>query len=109
MIISQLPARDIANLRLVTPAYRQLSISVFRHLIFHEMPWLWEACDLPVGNTDWYFLYTKMKFAWQNLKGVQNRKRVWKDVNEIVTRIEKYRKEGSISDGPEESEYESNE
>ena len=109
MVIAQLSARDIANLRSVTPAYRQLSMSVFRHLILHEMPWLWEARYLPVGSTDWYFLYTKMKFAWQNLKGVQNRKRMWKDVNEIVTRIEKYRIEGSISDEPDESEEECDE
>ncbi|PVH82594.1 hypothetical protein DL98DRAFT_586197 [Cadophora sp. DSE1049] len=104
MVTAQLSARDIANPRLVTPAYRQLPISVSRGLIFHEMPWLWEARDLPVGNTDWYFLYTKMKFAWQNLKGVRNRKRVWKDVNEIVARIEKYRKEGNISDESDESD-----
>ncbi|KAL2061910.1 hypothetical protein VTL71DRAFT_7288 [Oculimacula yallundae] len=98
MIISDLPARDIANLRLVTPAYRQLPVSVFRTLILHEMPWLWEVHDFPVGKTDWYFLYTKMKFGWQELKGLRNRKRVWKDINEIVTRIANYRDAGDISD-----------
>ncbi|KAH7384778.1 hypothetical protein BKA64DRAFT_681415 [Cadophora sp. MPI-SDFR-AT-0126] len=103
MVIAQLSAKDIANLRLVTPAYRQLPFSVFSGLISHEMPWLWEAHGLPVGNTDWYFLYTKIKFAWQNLKGVRNRKRIWKDVNEIVNRIEKYRKEGKISGELEEA------
>lgn len=57
-----------------------------------------EALDLPVGNTDWFSLYKHVKFSWQNLKGLQNRKRIWKDVNEIVTRIERYMGEGKIKD-----------
>ncbi|KAG4434104.1 hypothetical protein IFR05_010413 [Cadophora sp. M221] len=59
MIIRRLSAKDIANLKLVTSAYRQLSVSVFRTLLLHEMPWFWEARDLPVDNTDWYFLFLR--------------------------------------------------
>jgi hypothetical protein len=36
--------------------------------------------------------------VWQNLKGILNRKRVWRGVNKIVRRIEKYRLEGNIVD-----------
>ena len=35
-------------------------------------------------------------------KGLQNRKRIWRDVEEIVGRIEKYRSQGEIPFGEEE-------
>lgn len=39
---------DIANLRLASRAFRQLPQRLFRDLILHHRPWLWEAwCDLP--------------------------------------------------------------
>lgn len=40
-IIEPLSSKDIANLRLATPAFRQLPISLFRGLLLREMPWLW--------------------------------------------------------------------
>lgn len=42
-ILSSLTSKDIANLRLATPCFRQLPISFFHTLINKEMPWLWEA------------------------------------------------------------------
>ncbi|KAN0104636.1 hypothetical protein V8E51_010381 [Hyaloscypha variabilis] len=96
MILDDLSSKDIANLRLVTPAYRQLNVSLFRRLLLEDMPWIWEARDLPMGNTDFHRLYRLVKFCWTNLKGLRNRERIWKDVSEVVTRIERYRREGKI-------------
>jgi hypothetical protein len=36
--------------------------------------------------------------CWQNMKGLRNRKMIWKDVNEIVSRIERSRREEKIVD-----------
>jgi hypothetical protein len=96
IILDDLSSKEIANLRLVTPAYRQLSVGLFRRLLLEDMPWLWEAKDLPIGNTDFHRLYMMAKFCWMNMKGLQNRKRIWRDVSEVVMRIEKYRREGKI-------------
>ncbi|KAF7590767.1 hypothetical protein BBP40_002383 [Aspergillus hancockii] len=45
---------------------------------------------LPRGKTNWYELYTEIKRNWSDLKGLRNRKRIWEDVEEIITRIKKY-------------------
>jgi len=171
-ILRFLHSRDIANLRFVSRAYRQLPIYVFRHLLEEEMPFLWEVwndddpyfwatvspeglkedaaarekireegesiravitrdlpelndtiteavqeildarpdpimyhytkalekvvCGLPRENTNWYEVYVGIARA--NLKGLRNRKRIWKDLEEIITRIKKYRDEGRIVD-----------
>jgi len=96
IILDDLSSKDIANLRLATPAYRQLNVILFRRLILEDMPWLWEARDLPLGNTDFHRLYKLFKFCWMNIKGLKNRKRIWRDVSEVVTRIDRYRREGKI-------------
>lgn len=97
-VLDDLGSKDVANLRLVTDAYRQLPIIMFRARILEDMPWLWEARDLPAHQTDWYKMYTMVKGCWQNMKGLKNRKRIWKDVNEIVTRIGNLRADGNIVD-----------
>ena len=53
---------------------------------------------MPVAKTDWYKLYMMVKFCWINLKGLRNRKRIWKVVEEVVRKIGRYRKEGKIRD-----------
>jgi hypothetical protein len=97
-ILNSLSSRDIANLRVVTPAYRQLPVILFRTLVRQEMPWLFEAETMPIGNTDWFMLYKMVKLCWQDLMGLRNRKRIWKDVEEVVGRIDNYRKLGKIVD-----------
>lgn len=72
---------------------------VFRQLVLEELPWLYEARELPVGNTDWFKLWNKVQTSWKDLKGLKNRRRIWTDVHEVVSRIERYRKEGRIVDG----------
>ena len=99
MIIDHSPSKDIANLRLASATFRALPCTLFRRLLFEDMPWLWEAEDLPVGETDWHELYCMTKHCWLGLKGLQNRKRIWKDIEEIMGKIAKYREEGKISVG----------
>ena len=96
MILDHLASKDIANLRLASATFRALPYTLFRRLLFEDMPWLWEARDMPIGETDWHDLYCTTKFCWLGLKGLQNRKRIWKDVETIVGKIEKYREEGDI-------------
>ena len=96
LILDGLSSQDIASLRLATPACRQLNMGLFRRLLLGDMPWLWEAEELPKGKTDWHRLYKKVKFCWKNLKGLQNRRRIWNDVREVVTRIGRCKKEGKI-------------
>ncbi|CAH0054008.1 unnamed protein product [Clonostachys solani] len=51
---------------------------------------------LPRGpdEVDWFGLYCTLSHNFDHLKGLRNRKRIWKDCEEIVRRINKYRAEG---------------
>jgi hypothetical protein len=44
------------------------------------------------ANTDWYRVFTQIHLNWGNLKGLQNRQRIWTDVEEVVRRICKFDK-----------------
>ena len=94
MVLAYLSSKDIANLRLASPVFRKIPIILFRRLLLDDMPWFWEARDFPVRETNWYEVYRKVQ-SW-TFKGLQNRKRIWKDVEVIVRRIEKYRQEGKV-------------
>ncbi|KAF1950717.1 hypothetical protein CC80DRAFT_426304 [Byssothecium circinans] len=45
---------------------------------------------LPVAKTNWYRLYTDIVRNWGDLKGLWNRERIWRDVGEIVRKLDKY-------------------
>lgn len=92
MVIEYLCSKDIANLRLTTRAVQQLPDILFRRLLLEDMPWMWEAEDSPRGEVQWHKLYCSIKSGWVGLKGLRNRKRIWKDVEEIVSRITKHRR-----------------
>ncbi|CAD6584366.1 MAG: hypothetical protein ASARMPRED_001748 [Alectoria sarmentosa] len=99
MVLDHLGSKDIANLRLATPVFRQLPTLLFRRLLLEDMPWLFEVKDLDMARIDWYEWYC----TWKNggggdLKGLRNRRRIWRDVEEIVSRITRFRKEGKIGD-----------
>lgn len=98
MVLDHLGSKDIASLRLATPVFRQLPTILFRRLFLEDMPWLFEAKDLDVARVDWYDFYRTWKFSWRDLKGLRNRRRIWRDVEEIVRRIQRLRKEGMIGD-----------
>jgi hypothetical protein len=40
-------------------------------------------------HTDWYFLYCQLRREWKNIKGLQNRERIWKAVEFVSRRIAK--------------------
>ena len=96
MTLNYLHSKDIAALRHVSRAFRQLPTILFRRLIIEEMPWFWEAQDQPLGGTDWHRLYQSVKFDGSTFKGLRNRRRIWKDVEEIVRRVGEYRRNGEI-------------
>jgi len=103
-------------------AEHQRQLRIYREVIREEMPWLLQDwCDaepsyrdivlkessspaeppclkLPRANTDWYQLYHDITIHWDELKGLQNRRRIWKDVEEIISRITRYREAGRILD-----------
>ncbi|KAF2444319.1 hypothetical protein P171DRAFT_361703 [Karstenula rhodostoma CBS 690.94] len=45
---------------------------------------------LPALNTNWYKVYTGITRNWEELKGLQNRRRVWKDIGVIVEKLDEY-------------------
>lgn len=98
MVLNQLSSKDVATLRMVTPVARQLPVIFFRGLLLREAPWLWEVRDMPIGETNWYKMWCKLRVAWKDLKGLRNRRRIWDDINENVRRIEEFRKQGKIVD-----------
>jgi hypothetical protein len=49
-----------------------------------------DQLQLPRRNTNWHGVYTQIKKNWSSLRGLRNRQRIWKDVEEIIKRIEKY-------------------
>jgi hypothetical protein len=52
---------------------------------------------LPKANTNWHQVYTQIKANWGRLKGLQNRQRIWEDVEEIIRRIRKYEAQSASS------------
>ena len=62
-----------------------------------DMQWLFEVKDLDVAKLNWYELYCTLKSSLKYLKGLENRRRIWRDLEEIVRRIEEYRAEGKIA------------
>ena len=58
-----------------------------------------ERVPLPrfdVKKMNWYKLYCSIMDRWDELKGLQNRKRIWEDMEEVVKLIEGYRKNNTI-------------
>jgi len=47
-------------------------------------------------GTDWLHLHAEIFRNRKSLLGLQNRRRIWKDCEEILDRVDKYRKEGKI-------------
>ncbi|KAJ4333859.1 hypothetical protein N0V95_009325 [Ascochyta clinopodiicola] len=45
---------------------------------------------LPASKTNWYKVYTDITTNWNDLKGLQNRKRIWKDIGVIVDQLDKF-------------------
>lgn len=54
-------------------------------------------------RTDWHVLYLQIKRHWKQMKGLQNRERIWTDCEEILRRIEGYRERGEMPSGEKEA------
>ncbi|SPJ86895.1 uncharacterized protein FTOL_11920 [Fusarium torulosum] len=52
--------------------------------------------SLDLTKTDWFHLQTEISRNWQHLLGLQNRRRIWKDCEEILDRVDLYRKQCKI-------------
>jgi len=63
ILIKQISRQDVANLRLVSPAFEQLPQTYFCQLVETEMPWLWEVSDLPKHRIDFYSLWCRLHEA----------------------------------------------
>lgn len=96
MVLDHLGSKDIAKLRLATPVFRQLPTILFRKLLLKEMPWLFEVKDLDVARINWHDCYCALKSACRDLKGLQNRRRIWRDIEELITRVDVYRSESMV-------------
>lgn len=53
---------------------------------------------LPPDRTNYLTLYTLITRHWKSLRGLQNRKRIWIDCQEIIKRVEKYKADGLVDD-----------
>ncbi|CAI7640467.1 unnamed protein product [Penicillium crustosum] len=49
-----------------------------------------DQVKLPRMNTDWRRVLVQIQLNWDRLKGLQNRERIWVDVEEVVRRIRKF-------------------
>lgn len=56
-----------------------------------------ETVVLPKDGTNWCRVYYEVKKNWKALKGLHNRERIWRDIEEIFRRIDGYRAEGNIA------------
>lgn len=100
MILFDCSTKDIAHLRLVSRAFQQLDHLVIRRRLLEDFVWFWEARDLPVKETDWLKLYREAKSCFAGLKGLRNRKRIWKHAEELVRRIDGLAQEENRSKFP---------
>jgi hypothetical protein len=57
----------------------------------HFKTGIWESHvvrQVPRLETDWYQLYCQITRQWKNIKGLQNRERIWKTLEFVVRRVE---------------------
>ncbi|KAL5391569.1 hypothetical protein PMIN02_006573 [Paraphaeosphaeria minitans] len=51
---------------------------------------------LPPGRTDYHLLYVLIQRHWNELRGLQNRQRIWRGCQDIGRGIKSMRKKGEI-------------
>lgn len=50
----------------------------------------WAIPKPPRYGTNWYMLYTGIKHHWDELKGLQNRRRIWKHLEKLIVDMDRY-------------------
>lgn len=66
LITEVLPRKDLANLRIASQSFTEISQSYFHHLIKKEMPWVWEINNFSpdqVKQTNWLNLWLALSNA----------------------------------------------
>ncbi|PVH96939.1 hypothetical protein DM02DRAFT_674456 [Periconia macrospinosa] len=53
---------------------------------------------LPPDRTNYYKLYTLITRHWNELRGLRNRERIWKDCEEILRRADEHKREGRMDE-----------
>lgn len=127
-IALHLTLEDLASLRQVTLAFEGFPQSMYHALMRDTTPWLYETwCSMPISRwatttakqlrkgekpesvlmepldpaaTDYVALASELARAGKTALGLQNRRRIWKDCEEILRRVDAYREKGQI--GPRE-------
>jgi len=56
----------------------------------------WTPFTVPRSQTNWYELYREITVHWKELKGLHNRRRIWKGMQVILGLIKQYRAEGKV-------------
>lgn len=121
-IVSHIRISDLAELRQASSSFDALPQFVFFEMLTHEMPWFYEAwCSLPISRwatttasklkegeqpddlqmealsgaaTNWEYLATELVRLETEAPGLKNRKRIWTDCQQILKRVDKYRRDG---------------
>lgn len=66
--------------------------------------------EMPEGAwVDWHQVFVRIRREWGQLKGLRNRRRIWKDVEKLVERLDKYTREDDRDDDSSSSEDDDNE
>jgi hypothetical protein len=108
-MISHLPRRDVANLRLTSRTFHHIPAHYFKNLIREYMPWFWELKELEADNEklraafpgtfkggsrsdpNWFQIYMYLRILQLGMLGLRNRVRIYKNIKRLVTRIGRLR------------------
>ena len=103
MILENLPAEDVASLRLVGKRFAEIPMLHFRDRIHREMPWAWELFGAdgeilapPAGTAiDYKEMYRLVRRTLGSglgaIQGMRNRQRIWGYCERILEVIEEER------------------
>lgn len=100
MLLELLDPADIANLRLASRTFRQLSNGLVKQKIRELFPWFWELNEIerrmiessPIGKPPyWVHVGRGLRRIQQSCLGLRNRVRIWNACEKIVEEIARLR------------------
>jgi hypothetical protein len=86
-------ASDLEDKQQAEKGYSEWTEAQERRRLLHLSP-----VKLPNSNTNWYKLYRDITVNWSDLKGLQNRKRIWNDVMQLIDAIKWIRAGNRLKD-----------
>ena len=119
-IAKHLGKKDLANMRLVSPAFHRFPLNVwFQDFVNEDFPYLFEAWKKPAADirlkhsielaaraglslparldadtTNWYNLYVGLKKHGHEILGLRNRQRIWDEMTQLTEYIDKKYEDG---------------